>query len=65
MRRILVDAARRKRALKHGGDRQAQHLVDIEAPEISDDVLALDEAIKNSLICCKPLIASLEAGRAG
>jgi RNA polymerase sigma factor (TIGR02999 family) len=49
MRRILVDAARRKRTRKHGGDRSAvgaQHLDDIEAPEISEDLLALDEAME-------------------
>jgi RNA polymerase sigma factor (TIGR02999 family) len=46
MRRILVDAARRKKTLKRGGDREAQHLDDIEAPEIKDDLLALDEAMQ-------------------
>jgi RNA polymerase sigma factor (TIGR02999 family) len=48
MRRILVEAARRKQALRRGGDRQK---VDIEllqpaAPRISDDILALDEALQ-------------------
>ena len=46
MRRILVDAARRKKTRKHGGDRDAQRLDDIEASEISDDLLALDEAMQ-------------------
>lgn len=46
MRRILVDAARRKRTLKRGGDRQIQYLDDIEAPDTSEDLLALDEAMK-------------------
>jgi RNA polymerase sigma factor (TIGR02999 family) len=45
MRRILVDAARRKQTLKRGGDRQAQCLDDIEAPQINEDLLALDEAM--------------------
>src|SRR5262245_18030110 len=43
MRRILVDAARRKRREKHGGDR---HRVDLETvpatgPEPRDDLVAL------------------------
>src|SRR5438552_2646492 len=46
MRRILVDAARHKRTLKRGGERQAQDLHDIEAPEIHEDLLALDEAMQ-------------------
>jgi RNA polymerase sigma factor (TIGR02999 family) len=47
MRRILVENARRKRRLKHGGGRQPvefdEKLFPIEAP--SDDMLALDEAL--------------------
>jgi RNA polymerase sigma factor (TIGR02999 family) len=47
MRRILVDAARRKRRDKHGGDR---HRLDLEAvqPTVSaprDDLVALDAAL--------------------
>lgn len=47
MRRILVENARRKARLKHGGGMQR---IDIEpdqlsAQEISDDVLALDHAL--------------------
>ncbi len=47
MRRILVENARRKRGLKRGGNlaRQDLHEADIVAPEISDDLLALDEAL--------------------
>jgi RNA polymerase sigma factor (TIGR02999 family) len=47
MRRILVENARRKRALKYGGDRQQQELVDdlIAAPEPREDLLALDVAL--------------------
>jgi RNA polymerase sigma factor (TIGR02999 family) len=47
MRRILVENARRKASLKRGGERerveiQASELV---APEVADDLLALDEAL--------------------
>jgi RNA polymerase sigma factor (TIGR02999 family) len=47
MRRILVDAARRKRAAKRGGLRDRQDLdeVAIAAPASRVDVLALDEAL--------------------
>ena len=47
MRRILVDAARKKRAHKHGGDRRRVELGDIPAdPEVAnDDLLALDAAL--------------------
>jgi len=47
MRRILVDNARRKQRLRHGGDRQRVDLDDacaaIEGPP--DDLIALDEAL--------------------
>jgi RNA polymerase sigma factor (TIGR02999 family) len=48
MRRILVENARRKKALRRGGDR---HRLDLDiaapaAPRLSDDVLALDEALE-------------------
>lgn len=40
MRRILVDAARRKRTEKHGGDRQRVELSDVPAePMAADDRL--------------------------
>ena len=47
MRRILVDSARRKARVKHGGELQR---LDIEpdellAADVSDDLLALDEAL--------------------
>lgn len=49
MRDILVDQARRKAAVKHGGHGQRVELADglawIEPP--ADDVLALDEAIRH------------------
>ena len=47
MRRILIENARRKKRLKHGGSRKRITLDDaefaIEAP--SDDLIALDEAL--------------------
>jgi RNA polymerase sigma factor (TIGR02999 family) len=47
MRRILVENARRKRRSKHGGGlaRLALDEVDPAAPEASDDLLNLDEAL--------------------
>jgi len=47
MRRILVDAARRKRAQKHAGGHERVELTDLAAPTdvIDDRLLALDEAL--------------------
>src|SRR4051812_48788858 len=47
MRRILVDAARRKRSYKHGGHRRRVELADIPAwPAVADEqLLALDAAL--------------------
>ncbi|MFO0848278.1 MAG: ECF-type sigma factor [Gemmataceae bacterium] len=47
MRRILVDAARRKQSLKAGGGfiRQDLEAVDVAAPEWPEDLVALDEAL--------------------
>jgi RNA polymerase sigma factor (TIGR02999 family) len=47
MRRILVENARRKQSLKHGGDRDRQGLqgADLIGPEPREDLLALDEAL--------------------
>jgi RNA polymerase sigma factor (TIGR02999 family) len=47
MRRILIDNARRKQRLKHGGNKKKVDLNDIE-PAIyapSDDLIALDQAL--------------------
>jgi RNA polymerase sigma factor (TIGR02999 family) len=47
MRNILVDQARRKAAVKHGGDRRRVDADDAELPVApsADDLLALDEAL--------------------
>ena len=47
MRRILVENARRKRRLKRGGALQQVELADVPvaAPEIHEDLIALDEAL--------------------
>jgi len=47
MRRLLVDAARRKQAEKRGGGRCRTDLSEIEVvlPEVPDDLVALDEAL--------------------
>ena len=48
MRRILIENARRKRALIRGGDREKLdlNLIEPAAPRISDDVLALNDALE-------------------
>jgi len=47
MRRILIENARRKQRLKHGGDRQRVDLddADIAIKDPSTDLIALDEAL--------------------
>ena len=47
MRRILVESARRKQRLRHGGDLVRVDLdeLNIEAPEPREDLLALDAAL--------------------
>jgi RNA polymerase sigma factor (TIGR02999 family) len=47
MRRILVEAARRKRRMKHGGDRQRVGLdaAQTAAPDARHDLVALDAAL--------------------
>lgn len=47
MRRILVESARRKKRLKHGGELQRVALedVDLPLPMPDDELLALDEAL--------------------
>jgi RNA polymerase sigma factor (TIGR02999 family) len=48
MRRILVENARRRVRRKHGGDCNREDLAmsRISVPEVSDDLLALDEALE-------------------
>lgn len=48
MRRILIEQARSKRSLRHGGDRNRQDIeyLSIIAPEPSLDVLAVNEALE-------------------
>ena len=47
MRRILIDKARHKRAVRHGGDQQRVDLEDLEVAAIADDdeILAVHDAI--------------------
>ena len=45
MRRILVENARRKRRVRHGGERQRAELADPPAPELDEKLLALDDAL--------------------
>lgn len=48
MRRILIDNARRKRALRHGGGQQRLDVQEIEIPVnvLDDDLLAVNEALE-------------------
>ena len=47
MRRILIDKARRKRAVRHGGDQQRVDIevVDIAGPGNDDELLAVNDAL--------------------
>jgi RNA polymerase sigma factor (sigma-70 family) len=47
MRRILVENARRKKRLRHGGDRQREELneASLALPEVHEDLIALDAAL--------------------
>jgi len=50
MRRILIDHARHKKSLKHGGDRERVPLEEtvkaLEAERLTDDLVDLDEALE-------------------
>jgi len=52
MRRIMVEAARRKQRIKHGGDvgHLNAHEVEIAGPELHEDVIALDEALDRLMV---------------
>ena len=59
MRRILVESARRKRRLRHGGGRARQPgLEDIAGPERPERLLAVDEAL-DRLAAANPRAAEL------
>src|SRR5438876_5952340 len=60
MRRILIETARRKRRLKHGGGRVRRELNerDIANPEKPEQLLALDEALER-LATTNPQAAEL------
>ena len=60
MRRILVENARRKGSQKHGGDRERADfdLNLLAAPELREDLLALDEAL-TKLAAADPEAAQL------
>jgi RNA polymerase sigma factor (TIGR02999 family) len=62
MRRILVERARRKRALKHGGGRARLPLDEAEllAPEPREDLLALDEALTQLADTDRPAAALVQ-----
>ena len=49
MRRILIDKARRKSRLKHGGGQLRLNIADMELAETTpdDNLLLIDEALKN------------------
>jgi RNA polymerase sigma factor (TIGR02999 family) len=46
MRHLRIDQARRKKSQKHGGNAQRLELDDVAAPCDDDELLALDEALK-------------------
>ena len=48
MRRILIDRARRKRAMRHGGGQQALDVDELEiaAPQPDDELLAVNDALE-------------------
>jgi RNA polymerase sigma factor (TIGR02999 family) len=60
MRRILIDNARRKKSVKHGGDRERIGLTDanltVETPSV--DLLAVNEAL-DKLSRAEPAVAEL------
>jgi RNA polymerase sigma factor (TIGR02999 family) len=60
MRRILVENARRKKRLKHGGQLERVNVeeVDIAAPMPDDELLAMDEAL-DRLAAADPRAAEL------
>ena len=59
MRRILVESARRKKAIKHGGGlHRLDATVALAAPEVDEDLVAIDEAL-DRLAVLDPVKAEL------
>src|SRR5437016_5602327 len=60
MRRILIDRARRKRALRHGGEQVRVDIeqLDLASPDANDQLLAVNEAL-DKLAVQDPLEAEL------
>jgi RNA polymerase sigma factor (TIGR02999 family) len=60
MRRILIDRARRKRALRHGGGQARVDLdqIDLASPEADDQLLAVNDAL-DKLAAQDPVEAEL------
>jgi len=56
MRRILIETARRKQSAKYGGgwDRQSLEELELPAPAISADVIALDTALQKLATIDRP-----------
>ncbi len=56
MRRILIEKARRKRAVRHGGGKQRLDLdeVDVAAPAADDQLLAVNDALDKLAAQNKP-----------
>lgn len=60
MRRILIDRARRRKALRHGGGQRPVDLegIEIEAPATDDELLAVHDALER-LVAIDPLKAEV------
>jgi RNA polymerase sigma factor (TIGR02999 family) len=58
MRRILVEAARRRGRIRHGGDHHRVELSDVPAAVPDEDLIALDEAL-GQLAASNPVHADL------
>ena len=61
LRRILIDRARRKQALRHGGDQQRVDLqeVDLAAPDGDDQLLAVSEAVDKLAVVPRIKVAAV------
>jgi RNA polymerase sigma factor (TIGR02999 family) len=60
MRRILIDKARRKSALRHGGDQQRMDIDDLQIalPAKDDELIAMNDAL-NKLAVVHPIQAEV------